>query len=68
MARQGVKTLVLVLCCIELVLSQSSEPVSTLDPFSDIDDDDFSDGEADHSEVATQDIGPADELEAGSLL
>ncbi len=54
MARQGVKTLVLVLCCIELVLSQSSEPVSTLDPFSVIDDD----GEADHSEVATQDIGP----------
>ncbi len=56
MARQGVNTLVLVLCCIELVLSPSSNPVSTLDPFSVIDDD-YSDGEADHSELATQDNG-----------
>ncbi|KAF4100067.1 zona pellucida sperm-binding protein 1-like [Onychostoma macrolepis] len=57
MALQGVNTLVLVLCCIEFVLSQSSKPVSTLDPFSVIDDD-YSDGEADHSEVATRDSGP----------
>ncbi|XP_016380048.1 zona pellucida sperm-binding protein 1-like [Sinocyclocheilus rhinocerous] len=60
MARQGVNTLVLVLCCIELVLSQSAKPISTLDASSitdDNDNDDYSDGEADHSEVSTQDSG-----------
>ncbi|XP_016382887.1 uncharacterized protein LOC107719861 [Sinocyclocheilus rhinocerous] len=54
MAWQGVKTLILVLCCIDLALSQGSTPISTLDPSSSVDDD-YSGVEADHSEVATQD-------------
>uniref|UniRef100_A0A8C1LG84 Zona pellucida sperm-binding protein 4-like n=1 Tax=Cyprinus carpio TaxID=7962 RepID=A0A8C1LG84_CYPCA len=49
MAWQGVKPVILVLCCIDLALSQG-----TLDPFSSIDDD-YSGVEADHSEVTTQD-------------
>lgn len=39
-SRQGVNTLILVLCGIELALSQSSTPISTLGPFSIIDDND----------------------------
>lgn len=54
MAWQGVKTLILVLCCFDLVLSQSSKPVSTSDYFSSINDD-YSDVEADHFKVAPQD-------------
>uniref|UniRef100_A0A8C2DAY0 Zona pellucida sperm-binding protein 4-like n=1 Tax=Cyprinus carpio TaxID=7962 RepID=A0A8C2DAY0_CYPCA len=49
MAWQGVKPVILVLCCIDLALSQG-----TLDPFSSIDDD-YSGVEADHSEVTTED-------------
>lgn len=46
MAWQGVKTVILFLCCIDLDLSQSSKPISTLDHFSGVDYD-YSDGEAD---------------------
>ncbi|XP_059366076.1 zona pellucida sperm-binding protein 4-like isoform X1 [Carassius carassius] len=53
MAWQGVKTVILVLCCIDLALSLGSEPVSTLDPFASIDDE-YSGVEADYSEMATQ--------------
>ncbi|XP_052389934.1 zona pellucida sperm-binding protein 4 isoform X2 [Carassius gibelio] len=53
MAWQGVKTVILVLCCINLALSLGSEPVSTLDPFASKDDE-YSGVEADYSEVATQ--------------
>ncbi|XP_043073402.1 zona pellucida sperm-binding protein 1-like [Puntigrus tetrazona] len=54
MARQGVKKLILLVCCFEFVLSQGSKQSSTLDPFS-VFGDDFSHGESDQSEVATQD-------------
>ncbi|XP_051729480.1 zona pellucida sperm-binding protein 4-like [Ctenopharyngodon idella] len=56
MAWQGVKTIILFLCCIGLVLSRGSKPVSTLDIFSVVDYD-YSDGEADKSDVLAQDSG-----------
>lgn len=56
MAWQGVKTIILFLCCIDLILSQSSKLISTVGHFSGIDDD-YSDGEADKSEVLAQNSG-----------
>ncbi|XP_039510133.1 zona pellucida sperm-binding protein 4-like [Pimephales promelas] len=50
MAWQGMKTIILFLCYIDLLLSRNSKPISSLDHFSDVDYD-YSDGEADKSEV-----------------
>lgn len=50
MAWQGVKTIILFLCYIDLFLSQILKPVSSLDNFSGVDYD-YSDGEANKSEV-----------------
>lgn len=47
---QGVKTIILFLCYIDLFLSQNSKPISSLDHFSGLDYD-YSDGEADKSEA-----------------
>ncbi|XP_067281771.1 zona pellucida sperm-binding protein 1-like [Pseudorasbora parva] len=56
MAWQGVKAIILFVCCIGLVLPHSSKPIATLDNFSGVDYG-YSDGEADKSEVLAQDRG-----------